>query len=53
MLFWCFLIKQYSDAKNIINNLGEKLNLRVSLIDENGYLIADSEDFELYEKSFK
>ena len=38
-----------SDAKNIINNLGEKLNLRVSLIDENGYLIADSEDFELYE----
>ena len=38
-----------SDAKNTINNLGEKLNLRVSLIDENGYLIADSEDFELYE----
>lgn len=37
------------NAQNIVKDLGKKLDLRVSLIDENGYLLADSEDLELIE----
>lgn len=38
-----------NNAQNIIKDLGKKLDLRISLIDENGFLLADSEDLELIE----
>lgn len=38
-----------NNAQIIIKDLGKKLDLRVSLIDENGFLLADSEDLELIE----
>jgi two-component system, OmpR family, sensor histidine kinase VanS len=44
-----FSTNDLNNAQNIVKDLGKKLDLRVSLIDENGYLLADSEDLELIE----
>ncbi|WP_198304233.1 HAMP domain-containing sensor histidine kinase [Arcobacter vandammei] len=44
-----FSKEDLGNSQNIVKDLGKKLNLRVSLIDENGYVLADSEDLELIE----
>ena len=36
----------FSNIDNIVHNLSKKLNLRISIIDENGVVIVESEKIE-------